>query len=185
MKRFIFGIVFSIALIQLYPQSERIQSIHSAKMTLFGLSYSYELALGHESSLNFELMLASAFGSDILYGDYWLVAPVLRIEPRLYYNYVKRTIKEKKVINNAANYFSLSTDYQAGIGIGQNAASNANLSVVLKWGIHRAIGRHFFFEGAVGPGAMATSPDDWTPYIGIDLKLGYVFNARNKSDDKN
>jgi hypothetical protein len=142
------------------------------------------MALGRESSVNFELMLAGAFGSNILHGDYWLVAPVLRIEPRLYYNYVKRTIKEKKVINNAANYISLSTDYQGGIGIGQNAASNANLSVVIKWGMRRTIGRHFYFEGAAGPGAMATSPDNWSPHIGIDLKLGYVINIRNKSDDK-
>ncbi len=176
--------LFIIALNTIFSQTDRVQNIHSVKLTIGGISYSYEKAIVAESAVNFELMLAGAFGSDFLHGDYWLVAPVLMIEPRLYYNYNKRTIKGKRVINNAANYLSLSLDYQFGFGIGENAASYAHFSVVSKWGLRRALGNHFYFEGAAGPGVMATSPDNWSPFIGIDLKFGYVFNKRNKPDDK-
>ncbi len=184
MKRLLFFTVFCLVTINIYTQTERIQNIHSAKLTILGFSYSYEMSLATESSVNFELMLAGAFGSAVYYDDYWIIAPVLRVEPRLYYNYIRRAGKNKRVLNNAANYISLSADYQAGVGIGLNAVSYANLSVVPKWGMRRSIGNHFFFEGAAGIGAMATSPDDWSPYFGIDLKLGYVFNARKKTDDK-
>jgi hypothetical protein len=49
-----------------------------------------------------------------------VVAPVLRIEPRYYYNLSKRFGKGKKTRNNSANYIAFAVDYQPGISIGKN-----------------------------------------------------------------
>jgi hypothetical protein len=139
------------------------------------LGYAYEQPISPQSVVNFEALLAGGFGSNIINGDYWIVAPVIRIEPRHYYNFGKRYEKGKKTIKNAANYVSMSIDWQLRESIGSNARSERTVTVVPKWGMRRVMGKHFLFEFATGVGAYKTDIDTWKSTLGVDLKLGVVF----------
>ena len=169
-------ILILIFLINLsYGQNDKVQNVHSLKATFIGLSYAYEQSISQKSTINFELMLAGGFGSSFINGDYWLITPIIRVEPRYYYNYLKRIDKGKKVINNSANYLSLSADYQFGTSIGNNAQALQTFSLIPKWGLKRTIGNHFIFEFATGLGAYTSEIETWKPTLGLDLKFGYSF----------
>ena len=112
-------------------QNEKTQNVHSIRVTFLGLSYAYEQSISRQSTVNFEFMVAAGFGSNFMIGDYWLIVPKMRVEPRYYYNYNRRNEKMKKTINNSANYLSLSADYQFGSGIGENASSIPTLNSIV------------------------------------------------------
>jgi hypothetical protein len=156
-------------------QIEKTYSSHSIKGPLIGLSYSYEHPIAIQSTLNLELMINGGFGSGLFRENYWVIAPVLRVEPRYYYNFTRRFEKEKKTINNSANYFTLAVDYQPGISIGKNAEAYQYLQVVPKYGLKRTIGKHFIFEIAAGLGAYVVENSNLDSVFAMDLKLGYAF----------
>ncbi len=175
MKRLSVILVLSFLTVLSNAQNDKVENTHSVKATFIGLSYAYEQSISQKSTVNFELMLAGGFGSNIIADDYWLIAPVLRVEPRYYYNYPKRIAKGKKTINNAANYLSLSADYQFGTSIGKNAHALRSISIIPKWGLKRTIGNHFIFEFAAGIGAYTSEIETWKPILAVDLKFGYTF----------
>ena len=175
MKRLSIISIFIFLTILSYSQNDKVQNVHSLKATFIGLSYSYEQSISQKSTVNFEFMIAGGFGSSFIGGDYWLIAPIMRVEPRYYYNYLKRVAKGKKIINNSANYLSLSADYQFGTSIGDNAHALRAFSIIPKWGLKRTIGNHFVFEFAAGIGAYTSEIETWKPTLGLDLKFGYSF----------
>lgn len=157
-----------------YCQSEnRIQNIHSGKLTILGASYAYEHSLFEQAVLNIELILIGGFGNNYIYGEYWVVVPNIRIEPRYYYNFNKRILKEKNNLNNAANYIGLSIDYQPSISIGENAQATEYLSFVPKYGIRRNIFKFLYFEGAIGIGVFLTRQFENEFDLSVDIKLGF------------
>lgn len=174
-RKFWFIAVLVICSANLLAQNDKTYPSHSIKGPLIGLSYSYEHPVAIQSTLNFELMISGGFGSGMFRESYWVIAPVLRVEPRYYYNLTRRFDKGKKTINNSANYFALAIDYQPGISIGKNAEAYQYLQIVPKYGLKRTIGRHFIFEIAAGLGAYVVENSDWDSVIAIDLKLGYAF----------
>ncbi len=175
MKRLSIISIFIFLTILSYSQNDKVQNVHSLKATFIGLSYSYEQSILQKTTVNFEFMIAGGFGSSFIGGDYWLIAPIMRVEPRYYYNYLKRLAKGKKIINNSANYLSLSADYQFGTSIGDNAHALRAFSIIPKWGLKRTIGNHFVFEFATGIGAYTSEIETWKPTLGLDLKFGYSF----------
>ena len=175
MKKLWFIAIFVFCSYNLLAQNNKTYRSHSIKGPLIGLSYSYEHPIVQQSTLNFELILNGGFGSSIFYDSYWVIAPVLRVESRYYYNLIKRYEKERKTINNSANYLALAFDYQPGFSIGQNAEASQYLQIVPKYGLKRTMGRHFIFEIAAGFGAYVVQNYDWEGVFAIDIKLGYAF----------
>lgn len=173
MNRYLLLIILIICSYNLLAQSPKVESSHSIK--LIGLSYSYEHPIAEQSTLNFELMFSGGFGSGYLQDHYWVIAPVLRVEPRYYHNFIKRYIKRKKTINNSANYVAFSLDYQPGMSIGKNAEAKQYLQIVPKYGLKRTMGSHFIFEVAAGVGAYVVENARWAGVVAVDLKLGYAF----------
>lgn len=156
-------------------QIDRTTNSSTLKATFLGLSYSYEQAIAQKSTINYELMLAGGFGSGYMNGNYWLIAPIMRVEPRYYYNLINRYDKGRKTMNNSANYLSFSADYQLGTSIGSNASSVSTFSLIPKWGTKRTVGTHFIFEFAAGVGVRKSENYNWKATPGLDLKLGYSF----------
>lgn len=153
---------------------ERVSHVQSIKVTFLGLSYSYELPATRRSVINFEPMINGVIGSS--FGShFWLMAPLIRIEPRYYYNLLRRIKKGKKTIHNSANYLALAAEYQFGYSIGVNAEALQSFVIVAKWGLKRAIGDHFIFEFAIGPAAINSKGYPWIWMPALDLKLGYAF----------
>ena len=173
----LFCIIFKIQ--SFAQESNDVENVHSAKLTYLGISYSYEHAIGKQAVLNGELKLATGFGANYFYneGKTWhVVFPMLRVEPRYYYNFVKRAGKGKKTINNSANYLALSINKifdpilkTSGVGLINE------FSAIPKWGIKRAMGQHFFYETAIGVGYRYNRVDKSRASLGFDLQLGYAF----------
>ena|ERR1035437_6532841 len=150
-------------------QDDSIHNVQSVKVSYRIISYAYEKTISKKSTINFEFSLTGVFGS-----DYYLLKPVIRVEPRYYYNYLKRKDKGRNVANNSASYLSLSLDYDSRTIFSKNAYSIPFFSAIPKWGLKRTICSHFIFEFATGIGAFISKTENWKPTFGMDLKFGYV-----------
>jgi hypothetical protein len=180
MKNRLLALSFCFLFGTLQAQVTRVDNTHSFKATFIGVSYAYEQWLTQQSAVNLELMIAGGFGSNIIRGDYWIIAPVIRLEPRNYYNFVKRHDRGRNTLHNAANYVSFSIDYQPGISIGNNNHALRAVSLIPKWGLRRGFGKHLICEFATGIGAYHSEVENWQPIWGIDLKLGMAFKKSTK-----
>ncbi|PIQ21536.1 MAG: hypothetical protein COW65_08545 [Cytophagales bacterium CG18_big_fil_WC_8_21_14_2_50_42_9] len=168
-------ICFVFAVKSFAQESDGVENVHSIKATIipYGVGYGYEHALSRRVTLNTELMLSGG-----LMNRFGLVlTPTLRLEPRFYYNYLKRAQRGQKVLNNSANFLSLSIENGFSTYIkDENVKTGTNMiSVIPKWGQRRAIGQHFFFEWALGVGASYNKLNKFKVAPGIDVRFGYAF----------
>ena len=167
MKIFALIVVF-ISLFSLMPVfSQQVESLHSIKVGIPSITYSYEHAPGKQFSINMEAGVNwgwqySNNRTEINF------SPVLKIEPRLYYS-VKRRFEIDRFRNNSASFFSLNsgftfaTDYRS-----------HGFFIVPKWGFRRAMGKHLIFEAQIGGGLWFNrNSAQFNPEL--DLKFGYVF----------
>ncbi len=90
-----------------------------------------------------------------------VIAPVLTIEPRWYYDIKKRKSKSKDIAWNSGNFISINIRYQPDWFIITNYG-NPNtvdqLAIIPTWGIKRNIGNHFNYEIGTGFGYQFISP---------------------------
>lgn len=156
-------------------QTDEVESIHSIKATIIGLTYSYDQLIFKPITINFEFTVGGGLGSNWKAHDYWLIVPSVRLEPRYYYNFYKRSLNDKIVTNNSSNFISLSADYQFNVNTGGNAHHEEYFSLIPKWGLRRSLGYHFFYEGAAGAGVYLSSTEKFKALIGPDLRFGYAF----------
>lgn len=146
----------------------------------------------NETKLTSEIVLRSEIGFDtgIWAGKYYektgfVFAPVLRVEPRWYYNLEKRRSKSKKIDKNSGNFFSLETYYHPDwFVISNNESVNiiTDIGVIPTWGIKRTLGNHFTYETGVGLGyryffakQAGYLENEGKIAINLNLRLGYSF----------
>ncbi|MDR3309639.1 MAG: hypothetical protein LBS80_06775 [Tannerella sp.] len=114
----------------------------------------------------------------------YALIPVLTLEPRLYYNILKRQTKGKSIVHNSANYLSLKTSVHPSFGIVSDKSEvNGDLLILPSWGIRRSIGRHFNYELGLGAGYDYIFPkngvrDHGEFVIGLNLRIGYSHKIR-------
>lgn len=156
-------------------QTDKLNSIHSIKATIIGLTYSYDLVIFDPVTINFEFTVGGGLASNWKAGNNWLIVPSVRLEPRYYYNFYKRSLDNKIVTNNSSDFFSLSADYQFNVNTGGNPNHEEFFSLIPKWGLRRSVGYHFFYEGEAGAGIYLAATENFKPLIGLDLKFGYAF----------
>ena len=156
----------------------------SIEKTVFGIQSGFlGIWVHNESRLSNTIALRSEFGLDagILFTDFegnsgFLLAPVLTLEPRFYYNLNKRHSKSKDTKNNAGNFISLKTSYHPDWFVISDIAEHitSDISFIPTWGIRRNIGTHFNYETGAGIGIRFFSNESET--IGnLHLRIGYVF----------
>jgi hypothetical protein len=129
-------------------------------------------------TLNTELLLSGGIsgggseGSTALFA----IAPLLRIEPRFYYSYLKRAEKGKQVTNNSASFLSLALENKFNAYLTDVEGRSVNiLTIMPKWGLRRAIGPHLFVEGTIGAGVSYDKNRDFRFVPGLDVRFGYAF----------
>lgn len=164
---------FYLFLFLLFPSlsyTQQLESLHCIKIGIPEATYSYEHALGKQFSMNMEAgvnlgWLNSNHNTTLLF------RPILLIEPRFYYNVIRRH-KEDRFINNSASFFSISSGL---IFDSFNLAeSSAKVFIIPKWGFRRAMGNHFIFETQIGGGIeFGHGSSQFIP--GLDIKFGYIF----------
>lgn len=116
----------------------------------------------NESKLSNSIALRSEIGLDsgVWFGSLYdkvgfLMAPVITVEPRWYYNLNKRKKQSKRIDGNSGNFLSLKTSYHPDwfvVSNYNNIKEISDFSIIPTWGIKRNIGKHFNYETGVGVG---------------------------------
>jgi hypothetical protein len=181
----IFVILFAgLALIAKAQEVSVEKSIFSVQTGLLGVWVQNEARISNKIALRSE----AGFDSGIWGGTYYdkvgfLMAPVLTLEPRFYYNIEKRNLKSKRIDNNSGNFLSIKTSYHPDwfvISNQHNISIISDLSIVPTWGMRRNIGKHFNYEvgGGIGYqyvfGQKGYSKGSYVAY-NLLLRIGYTF----------
>ena len=156
----------------------------SVEKSVFGIQTGFLGIWGHnESRLSNKIALRSEIGLDagILFTDFegrsgFLLAPVLTLEPRFYYNLNKRNSKLKDISNNSGTFISLKTSYHPDWFVISDITDHitSDISFIPTWGIRRNIGTHFNYETGAGIGIRFFSNESGA--VGnLHLRIGYVF----------
>jgi hypothetical protein len=161
----------------------------SVEKSLFGVQTGLLGFWAHnEYRLTNSISLRSEVGLDIgvlINGDSddtFVLIPVIRLEPRWYYNLKKRNIKKKNTSKNSGNFFTLSTTYNPdwfSVSNSENITIANTIAFVPKWGIKRTYKESFTFETGIGIGYIATLDSDTnlSEDVAVDLhvRIGYTF----------
>ena len=142
--------------------------------------------INNEVRLSNEISLKSEFGLDVgLRGcsdceTQYVLAPVLTLEPRWYYNIEKRSAKGKVIKNESANFVSLGFTYYPDwfvISNATNAYIENQIIIIPKWGIKRAISNsNFNYELGIGIGKRCYfDADEWETAADLLIRIGYTF----------
>lgn len=136
----------------------------------------YEHQIGNKLTLNIQPGLDGGFAHGTNSHFKYHFTPTLTIEPRYYYNIQKRPEKQRKTINNSANYLTLSAWYIPGLFTVGNDDRVAipSLHLIPKWGLRRTIGDRFIFEFAAGFGVELRQNSRASLGVGMDLQMSYV-----------
>ena len=164
----------------------------SVEKSVFGIQTGFLGFWGHnESRLSNTIALRSELGLDagILITDFegrsgFLLAPVLTLEPRFYYNLNKRNLKSKDITNNSGNFISLKTSYHPDWFVISNYEDDiiSDISFIPTWGIRRNIGTHFNYEAGAGIGyryifakSAGYYSNESEAVANLHLRIGYIF----------
>ena len=148
--------------------------------------------INNESKLTNSLALRSELGLEGGWQSYgneyaYFLTPVIRIEPRWYYNFDKRINKSRRIDNNSGNYLGLKTSFHPDLFVISNKEDVTvynQISIVPVWGIRRNIGKHFNYEVGFGIGGHYVFQNEkyydedegkWTVAGDLNLRIGYAF----------
>ena len=157
--------------------------------TMFGLETGLTgLWIYNESRLAPQITLKSKIGFNSLFytsspthPSGIVSTPEVALEPRLYYNLLKRESDKKNINSNSANFVSIKFVYNPDHVLFSSFKDETTpptiegrISVIPTWGIRRSIGKKFYYEVGAGIG-YSYFYDSHTGGIAADLhlKLGF------------
>jgi hypothetical protein len=123
MKKILIVLFASFALITEAQEISVEKSLFSVQTGLLGIWVQHEARLSNTIALRSEVGFDSGFGvvgSNSYYDSetqtfgskfVFLMAPVLTVEPRFYYNLKNRNAKLKRIDNNSGNFLSIHTSF--------------------------------------------------------------------------
>lgn len=193
MKQIIYGAFFLLIFQSNYSQNNGVEkSIFNIQTGVLGSWLNNETKISNKFALRSEIGLdAGIFGGEINDNSGFFLTPVINIEPRWYYNILKRENKNKPINNNSANFLTTSISYHPDWFVISNK-NNINiynqLSIIPKWGIRRNIANsNFNFEAGIGFGyrfyflkQYGYSKNDGETALDLHLRIGYTFNKSKK-----
>lgn len=141
--------------------------------------------------------LDAGFGGGGSYNQFYQVigvteglalVPSLTVEPRWYYNFQERHLKNINTDKNSGNFIALRIKYFPDwFTIAQNNAqlfTTQQISFIPKWGLKRTYKDHFTLEAGAGVGYFYNIDiennrlnefDDSGVMIDLHLRIGYTF----------
>ena len=162
---------FNDPAIAVVTEGSEVVSGHAVSLSIVGLEYSYERAMGGNWSLiaraGFPCALTSALivvqNGASSYNFEWAPRPGIVIEPRYYTNLKQRYDKGKNTLNNCADFI--------GLQIKAYYAGRADVSAIGIYGFRRG-GEHWFREYTGGI-AFHTKWGSILPHL--NFRIGYSF----------
>jgi len=183
MKRLVISLLFCGIFLAVKAQEASVEkSIFGVQIGLIGVWVNNEARLSDKFALRSEI----GFDAGITNDDF-VMAPVITLEPKFYYNLNKRVSKSKDISGNSGNFLSLKTSYHPDWFVISNSdyynVSN-QISVVPTWGMRRNIGSHFNYELGIGIGWLHEFAETINNYkyeadneVAVNLltRIGYRF----------
>jgi len=153
---------------------------------LLGIWAHREVKLTNKIALRVELGMDAGFWGGSFYPENgYLMTPVVRLEPRWYYNLNKRVSKSRNISGNSGNFLTLQTSYNPNwfvISNYDNVEVADQISIIPTWGIKRNIGKHFSYETGIGIGyryifakSVGYLENQSETALNLHLRLGYRF----------
>lgn len=162
------------------------ESTYGIQVGAFGGWAHNETKLSNSIALRTEFGFDSqTWGGNLYKGTGFLLAPVITLEPRYYYNLKKRVKKSRHIEGNSGNFISIKTSYHPDwflISNKDNISIISDVSIVPTWGIRRNIGPHFTYEVGIGIGykyifakQAGYSENESETSGNLHLRVGYRF----------
>jgi len=145
----------------------RAENTNSVNFSLKGLNYNMERAYGESFTMTYGFSLGGIYNPD----DILVVAPGIRLEPRIYYNLSRRSQNNRNVKYNSGEFFSF--DLQV---IAPMLPDDVSLAILFtpKWGMRRMLTDNLYLELTLGIGISIISLYP-VVYTAPGLRLGYIF----------
>lgn len=157
------------------------KSILTIQMGFLGVWINHESRLSNQIALRSELGFDGGVrGGDLVGKTIYALTPKLGLEPRWYYNIVKREAKGRYITNNSANFLTLGINYYPDwfvISNRDNVSISNQMTIIPKWGICRSISKsNFNYELGIGLGKRYYfEAQEWETAADLHLRIGYTF----------
>jgi len=180
-----FGLL--LVFISSYGQTSSVEkSIYGIQTGYLGIYIHNELKVSKPIALRIELGLDNMIWWGTLYPKTtFLLAPVLTIEPRWYFNLLKRLNKSKRIDGNSGSFLSIKCNYHPNLFVISNYDGEIilpDISIIPTWGIKRNLGKHFQYETGIGIGYRYSFDKSQNYYenngevaLNLHLRIGYRF----------
>ena len=182
MKRNILKIilcVLSMVCLPLTAQNMASIEVPSGIAFVYGLDYHPKWYTQLKPTIGFAWVSNSFFGksNEVQYA--------FIVEQRYYYNIIKRESKGRNTFNKSANFFSVKPAYVFSrikydknnplIQItGKNSFEEQKFWCSVNWGLRRAMGKRFYFDGSIGLGPSYSNYDkEWEAMYDLSLSIGF------------
>jgi len=162
------------------------KSTYGIQTGFLGVWVHNEAKLTDQIALRSELGFDSGFFGGGFYRESgFILTPVIRLEPRWYYNLNKRSFKSKNISGNSGNFVSLESTYNPDLFVISNYDNLSvvnQISIIPTWGIRRNVGNHFTYETGIGIGYRYNFAKSAGYYenqsgtaVNLRLRIGYRF----------
>ncbi len=169
------------------PQTASVEkSTYGIQTGLLGIWVHKETKLSNQIALRTEIGMNAGFWGGTYYPkNGYAMFPVIRLEPRWYYNLNKRVSKSKNISGNSGNFLTLQIGYIPNwfvISNYDNLEVDDHVFIIPTWGIRRSIGNYFTFETGIGIGLaynfaknIRSSENKFKGALNLHLRIGYRF----------
>lgn len=177
--KFFFIAIIITSFSQIEAQNVTVEkSIFGIQTGILGAWLHNESRLSNTIALRTEIGFNGGFrlgyNSDLVY----VFTPLIRAEPRWYYNLEKRSEKGKNTTNNSANFVALSISYFPDwfvISNETNVYTPNQITFIPKWAIKRTIGEHFTYEAGIGIGYGFAFEENLSGVaVDLHIRIGYT-----------
>lgn len=160
------------------------KSTYGLQTGILGIWIHNEAKLTNQIALRTELGMNTGFFAGSIYPENfnYLSIPLVRAEPRWYYNLERRLSKSKAIAGNSGNFLALQTTYYPPLFVVSNIDNlkiPTYISIIPTWGIKRNVGKHFTYETGIGIGYYHQfhkgSEDTQGTILNLHLRVGYRF----------
>ncbi len=164
-------------------------STYGIQTGVLGVWAHREIRLSNEIALRVEVGMDAGFWGGSFYPkNGYLMTPVIKIEPRWYYNLDKRKSKSKNIEGNSGNFLTVQASYNPNwfvISNYDNIEVVNQVALIPTWGIKRNIGSHFTYETGIGLGyryyfakSAGYSKNEGEVAVNLHLRIGYRFKIK-------